>query len=157
VVPSIVFEVTSPETRKHDIGTKRAADASKFRWYAQAGIPTYVVIDNARRKGDNPPALFVYQRTQEGTYEPRTPNAQGRFWLDSLRMWLGPHNKAVALYDAQGQQLEEVPDLLLSRDAARARAEQERIRAEQEQARADDLEARLRQMEAELRKLRGDI
>jgi Uma2 family endonuclease len=135
VCPSLVIEVTSPYNRYHDIGTRDAADAPKYQWYAQAGVDTYVVVDAARRKAGHAPAIYVYSLTEAGTYAARKPDAYGRLWLEPVGLWLGPKGDEVALYDAQGNELED-------RNTASARAEAERTRAESAEARAESAESR---------------
>ena len=160
VCPALVIEVTSPRTRHNDINLRDPANASKYRWYEQAGVAVYLVVDTARRKEGQPPPLYGFELTPEGTYAPLLPNEQGRLWLEPVEVWVGQQGDRVALYDAQGDELESRSAAIDRADAAEARAEAEHTRAESAEARADAAEARAeaeriraRRLEEQLRKL----
>jgi hypothetical protein len=167
VCPALVVEVTSPRTRANDINLRTPANASKYRWYAQGGVGVYLVVDLARRKEGHAPPLYGFQLTPAGIYAPLVPNEQGRLWLEPVGVWVGQKENRVALYDAQGDELESRSAAINRAEAERARAEAERARAEAEHTRAEaeraraevehtraeSAEARARRLEEQLRNL----
>jgi hypothetical protein len=174
VCPALVVEVTSPRTRYNDINLRNPAKARKYRWYAQAGVALYLVVDLARRKDGHPPPLYGFQLTPEGSYAPFPPNDQGWLWLDPVGVWVGPKGDRVTLYDAQGHELESRSAAIDRADAERTRADaaedkaqafQDRAdaaedkaqafqdRADAERTRADAAEERARRLEEQLRNL----
>jgi len=145
VIPSVVFEVTSPGTRENDFD-------EKYNYYCQAGIPYYVILD-IRYGWDGPVEtatydLYVFERIS-GQYEKMQANMEGKYWLPPLKMWVGLGEKGILCYDESGELLlapEELARTLVEteseRDAAIERAdEQERLANE-----ADDRAAEQKQL-----------
>jgi Uma2 family endonuclease len=154
VRPALIIEITSPSTDKLDRLTKREQ-------YESASVPTYIIID-LTSQGPTAPLLFGYSLGPTG-YRVLPPDAQGRLWLEAVRVWLGVAEGKVVCFDESGQLLGDyvaVSAALQAETEARTLAEQ---RAEVEataRALAEDhaasMETRLRQLEAELARLRGE-
>jgi colicin import membrane protein len=155
VRPVLIAEVTSPHTRIVDVDSD-IRPRNKYRQYRRAGVPYYIIIDNARRAVGHPPPLFGYRLNTAGAYEPLQPNARGWLWLEPLQLWLGTSDYSIALYDRNGKMLGDytsVKEELAAASVARMQAETARARAEAE---AREATARVRELEAELRRLRGE-
>ncbi len=127
VRPTLIIEVTSPETRAIDLMVK-------LDEYDLAGVEFYVIVDVVQRRGQVAPRLLGYRRTPT-VYGVLSPDAQGRLWIEPLQIWLGVQEQAVICHDASGKPIGDYPDL----QAALMTAEQ-----------------RIAALEAELRRLRGE-
>jgi len=150
VYPSVVFEVTSPGTRENDFG-------EKFDYYCRAEIPYYVILD-IEYGWDGPLETAIYHlhlfEYIGGKYKEKQANAEGRYWIPPLKMWMGVGSTGILFYDESGKLLPTPEELKRTlgeteqqRDAALEHAdEQERI-ARKEAARAAAQE-RLAQQEA---------
>jgi Uma2 family endonuclease len=169
VRPSLIIEVTSPDTRVNDVETK-------VGHYAKAGVPHFVIVD-AREKGKRRQiALIAYRLGPEG-YERQEPDDQGRAWLKPVDLWLGVRTDPqtggdrVALIDpATGEEIGDYTALSRARAEAETRATEAETRATEAETRATEAEARaaadaaarvaveerLHLVEAELRRLRGE-
>jgi Uma2 family endonuclease len=138
------IEVTSPSTRKKDLGPK-------LDLYYRAGVPLYVIVDAEYGGGKKPVGVMAHQAGPE-FYEPLDVNDNGRFWLDIVNVWIGIEDGHVACYDQDGSRISAPEEAIRDLKHERARAEQERARAEQEKARAETAEARVRELEAKIKK-----
>ncbi|MGB9751406.1 Uma2 family endonuclease [Roseiflexus castenholzii] len=166
VRPALIVEITSPETRGHDVMTK-------VDHYEMAGVPLYVIVDGIERRGQLGVRLIGYTLTPEG-YRMLAPDDQGRLWLAPVRVWLGVRDGDIICYDEAGNPLgdhlalaQALQEEERARRAAEAHAaEEERARraaearaAEEErarraaEARAVEAESRIRQLEAALRRM----
>jgi len=134
VRPTLIVEITSPETRALDLSVK-------LDEYDLAGVPLYVIVDAVQRQGQEVLRLLGYRQTATA-YEVLPPDEQGRLYLEPLRLSLGVSQGELVCYDENGAALGDYTAV----DAARAAAE----------ARAAEAETRLRQAEAELARLRGE-
>jgi hypothetical protein len=151
VRPALIVEVVSPNVRNNDVVDKVAE-------YHLARVPLYVIVDRQRREG--PTHLLGYRYTP-ARYEPLAPDAQGRLWLEPVRLWLGLVANRVALYDSpEGPELGDYSAVCRqleteaeARRQAEARAEAEaaaRLQAERHaQAEAARAEAEAARAEAE--------
>lgn len=134
-VPSVVFEFSSEDTLKEDLGPKRET-------YARLGIPEYFLFDPI---GECLTPRFRGLRLREGVYEELVPDADGGFVSEELNLRLVPEGPLIRLIDlATGQPLltsEEKTEALQVgarlREDERIRAENERIRADYEHGRAE--------------------
>lgn len=133
--PSIVMEFLS-DTDGVEYSIKRTFPPGKWFFYEQIlKIPTYVLFEPSSG------LLEVYQ-LKEGRYELETPNAENRFWLESIKLslgvWQGTKEERTGYWlrwwDASGNLLPWAVELV----------EQERQRAEQERQRAERLAEYLR-------------
>lgn len=154
VRPTLIVEVTSPETRHLDLSTK-------LEQYDQVGVELYVIVDLVQRRGQTVPRLLGYRRAPD-VYGVLAPDGAGRLWLEPLKIWLAIEGERVACYDASGRLLVDYAALKAALDAeqqARAAAEEARAAAEEARAAAEEAlvaaEERARALEAELRRLRG--
>jgi Uma2 family endonuclease len=156
--PDIVFEITSPSTKKVDLGSKVAL-------YARLGVQEYFLYDplNEYLK----PALQGYTLVN-GRYVELQPVAPGVFDSQVLGLRLRLNQHALELYLPNGERLltpEEQIEIEIERadeEARRAeeearRAEEEARRAEEEAQRANAAEARAAKLEAELNELRRKL
>ena len=181
--PTLIIEVTSPETRRIDV-------TEKVAHYARAGVPCYVIVDSVPRRGQTELQLRGYELVGT-TYAPLAPDARGWLWLDAVQVWLGIQDNEVYAYDQDGQQLGDYATVVAqlateyaarvaaeaqaarereTRMAAEAQAEaaeaqatrerEARMAAEAQAAREREtrisIEAQLRAMQEELRRLRGE-
>ncbi len=149
--PALVVEITSPDTRQHDLRTKKA-------YYHQAKVACYVIIDSRVRGGVRQKAWLVgYRYTADG-FEPIPIDDQGRLWVEPLNIWLKIVERQVRCIDgATGELIEPFMEQYKGRVAAEARAEAAEARTRAELAARVDLEAQMAAMQAELRRLRGEI
>lgn len=176
VRPTLIVEVTSPETRRFDL-------YEKVDHYDLAGVPFYVIVDAFERRGQPVVRVIGYERSGT-TYRTMTPDERGWLWLEPLQVWIGVQENEVYCFDEQGRRMGDYADLVemvieseervaealaeakaqaRARMDAEARAEAEaRARAEAEARAAAEAEARaaaearLRELEAEMRRLRGE-
>jgi colicin import membrane protein len=173
--PALVVEVTSPKTRRNDLGRK-------LTYYHQARVPLYLIADASRRGGKRRLKLIGYRYAPRG-YQLIKPDQQGRIYLQPVRLSVGitqdPRGgfDRLACYDPEtGQELGDytaVVQALAESQAQtqavkqqagaaqrRASAAQRKARAEAQarveaEARAAAAEARIRELEADLKRSRG--
>ncbi|MDZ7371227.1 MAG: Uma2 family endonuclease, partial [candidate division KSB1 bacterium] len=149
VRPTLIVEVTSPETRALDLETK-------VTHYALAGVPLYVIVDAYEQRGEGRLRVLGYELAG-GAYRPLAPNAEGRLWLVPLGVWIGTEGNEVYCFDAQGRRMGDYATLTTivieaeerAAEAWAAAKAEARARLEAE-ARARD-EAERAQREAEAR------
>ena len=166
-LPSVAFEITSPSTRDHDFGKKR-------EYYAQAGIPFYVIVDieyeDEKNRDSKVSGYELYaHKLIDDKYVAIQPDEQGRCWLPPLEISVAVSDEGVLCYNAQGELLmshEQLTQALadteqrVNEESERA-AKQERIaqeeseRAAEQERRANEESARAAQAEAENARLRA--
>jgi colicin import membrane protein len=172
--PALVVEITSPSTRKHDLG-------SKLDYYHRAKVPVYLIADARGRGAKRRIELIAYRYTRKEFVRIK-PDAQGRIWLAAVRLWIGvtrdvqtgfmrlacydpDTGEEIADYTALNQAYEraQAEALAAKREARNAkrqlgalskRAESESKRAESESKARAQAEARIRELEAELKQSR---
>ncbi|MEW5986721.1 MAG: Uma2 family endonuclease [Chloroflexota bacterium] len=161
VKPTLLIEVTSPQTRSIDL-------INKVDEYEQVGVPYYVIVDSWRRKKGVVRQLIGYRLTADG-YEPMAPNDKGWLWLEPVKAWLALDGANLACYDEKGQYIERFSNMAAARIQAEARAALAEAKAATAEARAlsaearaeaevrihTELEEKLRQLERELKELRN--
>jgi hypothetical protein len=148
-VPRVVMEFLS-HTEGDEYSAKPTFPPGKWFFYEQIlQVPTYVLF--APTTGE----LEVYQR-QSGGYELASPDAENRYWLADMKLFLGVWQGEkeghvgfwLRLWDAAGNLLlwavEKVQQERSRADQERDRADQERSRADQERDRAERLAEYLR-------------
>jgi Uma2 family endonuclease len=148
VRPTLIIEVTSPETRGID-------RSEKLDEYEQAGVPFYVIIDSSSIKGRKHLRLVGYHRTPNG-YDLLASDKRGWLWLEPVGVWIGVRDDQIECYDESGNLIDDYTQLDLARAEAEARAETAEARAKAEAAARVEAEVRLHSLEAELRRLRSD-
>ena len=160
--PVFVIEVTSPSTRNKDVD-------DKVDLFWRARVPLYLIVDSTNDEGADvrEMELIGYQAGLKG-YERIEPDAQGRFQLTPLSLWLVAKNGKAVLQTENGEDVgdylalaeegrlerernAELTKLIEEEIAFRQETEQrereaERIRAEETQKR---IEAEEREREAE--------
>jgi colicin import membrane protein len=144
--PRLILELTSPSTRKVDLG-------KKLTTYHGVGVTFYIVIDRA--DSGEPWTLTGYQWTPS-QYRPMLGrDEKGRIWLESVNLWIAVEGDRVLCYDDESDEpLGDYTQVSQALDRERQRADSEHDRAEAERTRADAAERRIREMEAELARLR---
>ncbi|MCU0495233.1 MAG: Uma2 family endonuclease [Chloroflexaceae bacterium] len=146
VRPSLIIEVTSPETRKIDL-------YDKLEQYEQADVPMYVIVETYTHKGVAARRLRGHQMTPTG-YAPMQPDERGWLWLEPVSLWLGLQDGIVECYDEAGQPLGDytaMAETLARLSAERAEAERQ---AQAEAAARSEAEQRL--FEAEQRRAQAE-
>jgi colicin import membrane protein len=159
--PALVVEITSPSTRKNDLGPK-------FDYYLRAKVPVYLIVDTRGRREGRRIELIAYRYTRK-EYRRIKPDAQGRIWLEAVRLWIGVTRDVqtgfmrLACYDPETG--EEIRDYTALTDAhervqAEALAAKQEARIAERPLRAEakarlQAEARIRELEAELKRSRG--
>ena len=159
--PSLIIEITSPETRNIDL-------VDKADQYERAGVAYYVIVDAYISRRHPAYELIGYELTPDG-YVQLTPNERGWLWLEPANIWIGLNGNQLECYDRQGVLIEGYVDVAEARKFAEMRIEHAEARAETEARRAEAamqraeaetharlaLEERLRALEAEMRRLRA--
>jgi hypothetical protein len=170
VRPTLITEITSPDTRMNDLDIK-------VDLYYRAGVQYYVIVDGVERHGQRVITLIGYRRG-ENRFERMPLDERGWLWLEPLKLWLGVEGTRVVLYDENGRKQEDYTGLAQARqtaeEAARAAEEEARVNADkvrlaEEEARVNAekvraaeearvaAEKRMAELEAELRRLRGEV
>ena len=105
----LVVEVVSPDRRVNDV-------VHKLRLYHLAGVPFYVIVDQEKEGG--PRSLLAYRHGDE-EYVPIPLNAQGRVYVEPVKLFLGMRDGRVACYDPEtGRELGDYVKLAHDLDAA---------------------------------------
>lgn len=145
--PTLIIEVTSPETRRLDLEDKPDE-------YAQAGVQYYIIVDAHRSKRQPAYRLLGYELTPDG-YVDLQPDARGRLWVEPARIWLELRDDVLECYDAVGNKIGDYIEIVEAYKQAEARAEDAEERAAAESQARANAEERMRAMEEEIRRLRG--
>ncbi len=146
--PLLVVEVTSPTTRKGDVG-------AKIDHYHQIGVPYYVIVDRRGRVRQSRLELRAFQTTPEG-YVPMAIDPVKGVYIPTVNLWFRIEANKIVCLNRRNKRylrnLEMVAELEAETDRAeqadqradheKARAEKESTRAEQEKARAEREKAR---------------
>jgi Uma2 family endonuclease len=149
-VPSIVMEFISA-TAGDEYSSKPTYPPGKWFYYESVlKVPYYAIFEP--NSGD----LELYQLQEEGRYTLQTMAENGRYWIDSMQLFLGVwpgdrENRSgywLRWWDAEGNLLlwgiERAEQEAQRAEQEAQRAEQEAQRAEQEAQRAERLRAQLR-------------
>lgn len=150
--PALVAEFLSP-TEGEEYSKKPSYPPGKWFFYEQIlKVPTYVVFNPASGQ------LEVYRLNAAGLYEMQTPDANGRYWIEELNLflglWEGTWQERTGLWlrwwTPEGVMLPFTSEKLVQEQeraqAAEARAEAEAQRAEQAEQAQAALAAQLRSM-----------
>ncbi len=132
--PDLIVELLSPSTRTTDLGIKKDTYEQVLR------VPEYFCYD--------PVDLSIrgWRLDAKGRYAPIAPNADGRFWSEQLRLWIGRWDGAVNLKNDRWLRFFTPNfDLVMTssearageRDLEQARADREAAAKEAERLRAD--------------------
>jgi Uma2 family endonuclease len=146
--PLFIIEVTSPSTRHLDVDSKRRGGKTKFRHYARVGVPLYLIVDEARCVPGAALPIYGYTLTEDSTYAPMLPDAQGRLWVEPAGLWLGTVGDTVAWFDEDGRQIGDYEDIEAARREAEARTEAIEAARREAEARTEAIEAARREAEA---------
>ncbi len=106
--PLLVVEVTSPSTRRNDIGIK-------VELYQRCAVPFYALIDRQAGEDGTGVALWGYRLGADG-YEQVEVDEQGRLWLEAVGLWLSIDDGKAVCFDASGRRL--LPAANLDRQVA---------------------------------------
>ncbi len=154
-LPTIIIEVVSPDYRNNDVITK-------VEQYHTAGVPFYYIVDHESL--DDPASLIGYEWTPQ-EFVLLSPNADGRFLLDRIGVWLGVEDGKVACFDTgTGKRLGDYTEIdeALQKSEAHAEAADRRAEAADRRAKAankraaDERRQRL-EVDAELNALKEKL
>ncbi|MCS6811997.1 MAG: Uma2 family endonuclease [Cyanobacteria bacterium] len=158
VRPAFVLEVVSPRYRKAD-------REIKVLHYATARVQEYVIVDRRPYREQMIDEVLGYRLTPLGTYQPISPDDDGRIYCQTLDLWISLQDGRLVIQDGQtGERLlrsDELETLTvqerLRAEQAEHQAEQERLRAEQaeHQAEQERLRAEQAEYQAEQERLRS--
>lgn len=143
--PILVVEVSSSSTRVFDFAQKRT-------FYAEAGFPTYVIVDIRGRGPHRRLSIIGHRLGPDGTYEIAPDDDRGRFHLgEPLDLWLSIEDRRVVCHDgATGERLPRFDEMDRAMRAAQDKALQAEDLASQTEDRAD-IEAQRRLVEERAR------
>ncbi len=167
--PLLVVEVTSPSTRRGDVG-------AKIDHYHQVGVPYYLIADRRSRAGQSRLDLRAFQTTPEG-YVSMTVDPNKGVWIPNVQLWFRTESNKVVCLNRKGKRYRRAHEMVVDLESEteradqavqradqavertekeRARAEREKTRAEQERTRAEQASQRAEQesTRAELEKAR---
>ena len=142
-----VLEDTSPSTRPKDLGPK-------VKLYYRAGVPLYILCDPPYGGGKRRARGILPYRAGPKGYELQPLDANGRYWIEAIGVFIGIVDGRVVCFDKDGKRIEDYTGLHSQLQSERFRADEEKARAEQEKARAEAAEARIRELEAKAKKQR---
>jgi Uma2 family endonuclease len=154
----LVIEVTSPTTRKFDVG-------KKIREYHKAKIPFYMIVDNRKRKGRPPSEIIGYQAGAE-RFELMPPDSEDGLFIPTVNLYFKIDDGRVRVFDKHKRRIPEplemddmVKEAVQREEAALLKVREERERAEQEKQRAEQEKQRAEQekQRADLEKQRADL
>ncbi|MES1022648.1 Uma2 family endonuclease [Gloeocapsa sp. BRSZ] len=141
-VPQVVMEFLS-DTDGQEYSVKRTYPPGKWFFYEQIlQVPIYVIFDPSD-------GLLEFYQLENGRYELKQPDENGRHWIDSMNLFLGTWQGTkeartgywLRWWDKVGNLLPWAVELI---EIERQRAEQESQRAEQERLQKEKLIAFLR-------------
>ena len=153
--PDVVFEVTSPSTRREDL-------RSKHDLYERLGVAEYFLFDPL---GEYLRPPLQGHRLTQGHYRPLSPAADGALWSAVLGLELHPRGEHLRLFDPESRRwLPTSQEATAARRGAELRAATAEARVAVEAEARQVAEARMaaeaeaRQVaEAELARLRAQI
>ncbi len=167
--PDVVFELTSPSTRREDLRTKHAL-------YERLGVTEYFLFDPLDEYLRPP---LQGHRLIQSRYVPIQPAAAGSLWSEALGLALHARGAHLRLFDPERQRWLPLPQEETAarraaevramvetgaRQAAESRAEAAESRAEAAESRAEAAESRMdaesgarQAAEAELARLRAQL
>ena len=132
VVPSVIFEVTSPSTFENDI-------EGKSNLYAGLGVSEYYLFDPLSQTWDTP---LVALRLVDGEYDKVDQGPDGGVDSPALGMRLVPDGELLRLVDIASGRAMSSPDELVQRVEGAER------QVAVERSRADDLAAEVARLKA---------
>ncbi|HBB35861.1 MAG TPA: hypothetical protein DDZ80_02825 [Cyanobacteria bacterium UBA8803] len=140
VRPGFILEVVSPRYRKTDRETK-------VLHYAQAQVQEYLIVDRRKYRGQILEEVIGYRLVAPGSYQPITPDDEGRIISDVTGLWISLQEGRLVLEDAQtGERLLTAYELAQRAEEAEQRAEEERQRAEEAEQRAEEERQRAKRL-----------
>ena len=152
VRPLLMIEITSPSTEEKDLD-------EKWRWYAEAGVPTYAIVE-VRGVGEQRRLKIIGHRLAPGSdrFDPAPLDLDGRLWLgDELGVWLGISGRHLACFDgATGEQIGDYLELARRIRAAEVRLALEAEACAEAERESAGMREQIRAMQEEMRRLRGE-
>jgi len=148
-VPSVIFEVTSKESRKDDM-------IVKMDLYARLGVLEYFLFDPL---GEYLDPQFQAYRLENGRYVPIPPEADGDVISPELGLGLRVEGRRVRLINpADGEMIpdpNEAPQLFFNAIGLRARLIEERQARSKLEEKAREDARKVDSLEAEVKRLRA--
>ena len=151
---AVVMEFLS-DTETGEYSIRPTYPYGKLHFYEQIlKVPTYVIFDPAA-------VQIEVRRYQDDRYTLQSPDAQGRFWIPEIGLFLGTwYGKRLERTTHWLRWWDEAGNMLLwsseKAEQERQRAEQERQRAEQERQRAEAAEQELARLRSLLQQQESD-
>jgi colicin import membrane protein len=101
VRPDLILEIVSPSTAE----IRKVDEEDKVRVYSQAGIPEYILLYLPRPREGGPILPLGHRMDPRGGYGPIEPDAQGRIFSETTRLWFAPGERIQVIDDRTGQRL----------------------------------------------------
>ena len=147
VRPDLIIEIVSPSTAE----IRKVDEEDKPGVYSAAGIPEYILLYLPRPRKGGSIRPVGYRLDSRGQYHPIEPDAQGRIFSETTRLWFAPGKRIQVIDDRTGERLlysdEEEAGRKVAEEQAAHEAKARRV-AEEKAAR----EARARRVEETGRK-----
>lgn len=153
VRPDLILEIVSPSTAE----IREVDEDDKVRIYSAAGIPEYILLYLPRPRKGGWIRPVGYRLVAPGQYHPIEPDAQGRIFSETTRLWFAPGPRIQVIDDRTGERLLYSDEEEAARKAAEEKAAREtRARRSAEEKAAREARAR-RSAEAEAALLREEL
>lgn len=143
--PLCAFEVISPSSKVKD-------EESPYLYIDHWGISSCVIIEQVDQNGDLLDKMYLSvweQNPDTGFAVEVQPDAEGKFWLAGINMWIGSEGHSIYFIDGEtGERLHNAQIERETRKAEQKRAESERERAASERERAASAESEVARLQA---------
>jgi len=94
----LIIEIVSPDYAHLDTD-------KKVKEYHQVGVPIYIIADTRYRGGKRVACKLIAYQWTPMQYVLTHPDSQGRYWIESLQLYVDLEGVQVALYDKDGNKL----------------------------------------------------
>jgi Uma2 family endonuclease len=121
--PAFVLEVASADTRSIDLDDKVAE-------YHRAGIPFYFIVDACPEGQERRVELVGYRHAPE-RYARLEPDADGRVWMEPVKLWLAAEGDSVRCFDERNKPILSVLEMHEAIERNKAAYQELRRKAEE--------------------------